>query len=288
MRRRNARSPLGSSIAGERRTKKLEPPRDSATLSFPGPFECRSPRELAEGGPGESRWVLIGPAPQVPPPRRWGRARRRGDAHGILLCSFYCGNSEMATGFSAAAPSRDPGSISQVLGSRGKKKKKKNHPAPQSPQHSKKNVFEPCGGKWDKCGDASEPDWKRGVPFILPQGTLLYKALMEAGCVLPTPGYSGGCPLPPSPPPMPAGSEDTGVRFKTGSEVQRGRVTHYAATCGKLLSSIAQPNKWRLGEKAPVWRLSWRQRGRGRWAVIRDPPPPPLNTNDTFSTLCKM
>lgn len=157
---------------------------------------------------------------------------------------------------------------------RGEKKKKTNHPAPQSPQHSKKNVFEPCGGKWDKCGDASEPDWKRGVPFILPQGTLLYKALMEAGCVLPTPGYSGGCPLPPSPPPMPAGSEDTGVRFKTGSEVQRGRVTHYAATCGKLLSSIAQPNKWRLGEKAPVWRLSWRQRGRGRWAVIRDPPTP--------------
>lgn len=128
MRRRNARSPLGSSIAGERRTKKLEPPRDSATLSFPGPFECRSPRELAEGGPGESRWVLIGPAPQVPPPRRWGRARRRGDAHGILLYSFYCGNSEMATGFSAAAPSRDPGSISQVLGSRGKKKKKKTTP----------------------------------------------------------------------------------------------------------------------------------------------------------------
>lgn len=54
------------------------------------------------------------------------------------------------------------------------------------------------------------------------------------------------------PPCQPA--EDTGVRLKTGSEVQRGRATDSAATCGRLITSIALPNKWSLGEKAPEFR----------------------------------
>ena len=39
--------------------------------------------------------------------------------------------------------------------------------------------------------------------------------------------------------------------FKTGSEVTRDRVTKSATTHGRLITSLAQPNKWRLGEKIP-------------------------------------
>lgn len=68
----------------------------------------------------------------------------------------------------------------------------------------------------------------------------------------PHPATAGGGRVPPASFPTSHISLPPGLRvFKTGSEVPRDGVTESATTCGKLITSLTQPNKRRLGEKIP-------------------------------------
>ena len=136
---------------------------------------------------------------------------------------------------SSLMPSSDPSAFLELLpagaealshrfrvrGEKTKNEPTKTHPVPQPPQHAKKNVLCLAATVEKTVAMHLNPTGNRGAPFILPRGILLSKALMEAGCVGPTPGYSPGCPLPLSPPPTPASPlRGHRVRFKTGSELQ--------------------------------------------------------------------
>lgn len=87
-------------------------------------------------------------------------------------------------------------------------------------------------------------------------------------------------------------AEDTGVRLKAGSEVQRGRVRDFAATCGRLITSIAQPNNWRLGKKAPEFSGCCGAKGASRPRLLASSSPgnpsPIKYKCDSFLTLYKM
>lgn len=80
---------------------------------------------------------------------------------------------------------------------------------------------------------------------MLPRGALLSKALIVAGCVRPTPSYSGGCLLPLSPPPTSACSQDSeGLKLAVRSQ------------------RTALPNLIQLAEDSL---LPWHGRTNGGW-----------------------
>lgn len=143
--------------------------------------------------------------------------------------------------------------------------------------------------QWKKNGDASEPDWKQRRPIHAP----LRRCVIQS--------FDGGrvCPLhtrlrrglPPASFSASHASPLQGLRgFKTGSEVPRDCVTESATTCGRLITSLAKLNKWRVGEKVPDFGSRGGAKGCEAEGWLLAPsspatPPPPHKIEITLSQL---
>lgn len=184
---------------------------------------------------------------KIPPPRRWGCSWRGGDnAEPLHPCPILPGVllRSLLLFWSCSRQGPRPCLADSVQGG------KKTPSTPQPPQHVKKNVSVPCGCSGKKSGDASEPDWKQRRPIHATPRHSVIQSFDGGWVCLPHTRLQRG--LAPASFPTSHVSLLPGLRgFKNGREVLRDRVTESATTCGRLITSLAQPNKWRLREKVP-------------------------------------
>ena len=154
-------------------------------------------------------------------------------------------------GFSGMPPGRDPGPVLQLLSSRGEKTP--THPLLSLRSTGRKRSLCLAARVGKRSGDASEPGWKqrRRVHACLRRSVT---QSFDGGRVCPSHtrrqrGRAGGgtsCLFPTSHVSLLPGLQ--GLKLAARSP---GTVTKSATTHGRLITSLAQPNKWRLGEKIP-------------------------------------
>lgn len=144
--------------------------------------------------------------------------------------------------------------------------------------------------QWGKEWKASESDWKQKGPFHAPPRRSVIQSFDRGRVCPPNTQLQRG--LPPASFPTSHVSLLPGLRgFKTGSEVPKDCVTKPHTTCGRLITSLARSNKWRLGEKVPELRSrgdAKRCKAEGWLLTPLSPAPPPnVRYNYSFSTLCR-